>query len=608
MSSLACSLSAHNLDEPSHFLNDVSVRQEFPTCELDQGWEQLTRPGSATRQNRGMPVSSPLPHIDTAELRKARGAFFTPAAITSFLSDWAIRAAEDSVLEPSAGDAAFLVAAVRRLQELGSDPSVQPVVDGVEIHSHSAETAESRVVEAGGVPRITVSDFFRVKPDPKYSAVIGNPPYIRYQDFSGASRARSREAALKGGVALSGLASSWAAFTVHSALFLKDGGRLGLVLPAELLSVNYAAPIRSFLFDRFSSVQLVLFDEQVFPEVEADVVLLLAEGFNEGPTDAAIIRHVRNAEDLVSDTEGQRWVPSDPAGKWTASLVGRDALGPLSELRSAEYFAPLEQWGDTTLGMVTGNNGYFTLSPARVKELGIPRRDLLRLSPPGSSHLRGLTLSTDMLTRLGASGKSTFLFRPPGDPSLASADYIEAGHTAGVDRAYKCRVRKPWYRVPLLVPADLLLTCMNADTARLTTNEAGAHHLNSVHGVYLKPETRELGRELLPLASLNSATLLSAEMVGRSYGGGILKIEPREADVWMMPTKALVAEQAEALRDVRQQVAQLLRHNKLLDAVAVVDKILLTDSGLLGSDEVESIRAAHHALSQRRVTRSISGK
>lgn len=554
-------------------------------------------------------LESALIHpTDTADLRKARGAFFTPPAITRFIANWAIRDPQDRLLEPSAGDAAFMVEAVHRLCEINPSPDAAPVVEGVEIHAHSAQVANARVREAGGIPHITVSDFFLVEPRQDFSAVIGNPPYIRYQDFRGESRARSRAAALKAGVALTGLASSWAAFTVHSALFLKDGGRLGLVLPAELLSVNYASVVRRFLFDRFRSVELVLFEEQVFPEAEADVVLLLAEGFNEGPTDAAIIRQVQNAEDLVSDTVGQRWAPADPAGKWTASMVGSNALEPLASLRSSGNFTLLEQWGDTTLGMVTGNNGYFTLSPARVKELGIPRRDLLRLSPPGSAHLRGLSLSVDMLTRLGAAGKSTYLFRPEEHPSQASEAYIEAGHTAGVDRAYKCRVRNPWHKVPLVKPADLLLTCMNADTARLTTNEAGAYHLNSVHGVYLKPEVRSLGRELLPLASLNSATLLSAEMVGRSYGGGILKLEPREADVWFMPSDALVAERADALRSIRERVGRTLQNGKLLDAVALVDQVLLLDGGVLSQPELDGIRAAHHTLSQRRMTRSKSGK
>ncbi len=77
--------------------------------------------------------------------------------------------------------------------------------------------------------------------------MIGNPPFVRYQDFSGEARVRSRAAALRAGVPLTNLASSWAAFAVHSALFPRPGGRMGLVLPAELLSVNYAAEVRRFL-------------------------------------------------------------------------------------------------------------------------------------------------------------------------------------------------------------------------------------------------------------------------------------------------------------------------------------------------------------------------
>ena len=96
-----------------------------------------------------------------------------------------------------------------------------------------------------------------------------------------------------------------------------------------------------------------------------------------------------------------------------------------------------------------------------------------------------------------------------------------------MDDAYKCRVRLPWWRVPLVKPADLLLTYMNADTPRLCTNRKSVYHLNSVHGVYLRKGLRQLGMDLLPLASLNSMTLLGAETVGRAYGGGMLKLEPR---------------------------------------------------------------------------------
>lgn len=554
-------------------------------------------------------MTSVSPHsVDTPALRKARGAFFTPQPIVSFITDWALRDAADTVFEPSAGDAEFLVESVRRLKELSTDPTFSPAVHGVEIHDHSAQVGRARVLAAGGQPHIRVNDFFLLESGRKYTAVIGNPPYVRYQDWSGDARLRSREAALRVGVSLTGLASSWAAFVVQGASVLQKGGRLGLVLPAELMSVNYASPVRRFLFDNFRNLEIVLFEEQVFPEAEADVVLLLADGYNEGPTDHATIRQAKNAADLADLEVGAHWSPLDPAGKWTgAGLVSSAATNPLARLSAKGSFTNLETWGDTTLGMVTGNNTYFALSPSRVKQLGLRRDELLPLSPPGSSHLRGLVLSDGMLARLGKKGKATRLFFPGLEPSDAAQAYIDAGHAAGVDEAYKCRVRKTWFRVPLVKPADLLLTCMNADTPRLTTNLAGVYHLNSIHGVFLREDVRDLGKELLPLASLNSISLLNAEMVGRAYGGGILKLEPKEADRWMMPSPALVRARAQELRGIRGRVARKLQSGHLIDAVHMVDQALLLDSNELTTEEIEQVRAAHIDLARRRTTRGKSG-
>ena len=109
---------------------------------------------------------------DTAALRKARGAFFTPRPITRFIADWALRSPEDTVLEPSSGDAAFLVAAVDRLKSIGAD---RPVVDGVEIHPHSAAVGARRIEAAGGEAHIEVSDFFLVDAAQKYDAVMLTP-------------------------------------------------------------------------------------------------------------------------------------------------------------------------------------------------------------------------------------------------------------------------------------------------------------------------------------------------------------------------------------------------------------------------------------------------
>jgi hypothetical protein len=377
-----------------------------------------------------------------------------------------------------------------------------------------------------------------------------------------------------------------------------------MVLPAELLSTNYAAPIRQFLLERFSSVELVTFETQIFPDAEADTVLVKAEGWLSEPAGVATLRQTRDATTLDSLSIGTTWSTVDSAARWTPLHIQDETAEAIAKLIPSGAFAPLQELGDTTLGMVTGANKFFTLSPQRVRELGIPRRDLLRVSPPGSSHLRGLALTDSAMTRLGQGGQATWLLYPSEDPATATLAYIDSGHATGVDTAYKCRVRKPWWRVPVLPPADLLLTYMNADTARITTNEARARHLNSVHGVYLKPDIRQLAREVLPIASLNSFTLLSAELVGRSYGGGVLKIEPREADRWWMPSAAAMVRHRAALIGLKSRVRRLLQAKNLIGAVTLVDEIVLGD---LADAQLGAVREDHVAFMQRRATRGKSG-
>lgn len=542
---------------------------------------------------------------DSAALRKARGAFFTPEPIARYVTDWAVRAPADRVLEPSCGEAAFLLAAGRRLTELGADPRDHDLA-GSELHAESADVAHDVLRAHGLRAHLSVEDFFRRPPEPAFDAVIGNPPYVRYQAFTGDARAHAKAAALRAGVQLNNLASSWAAFTVHAAQFVRPGGRLGLVLPAELLTVNYAAPVREHLMRTFRRVRLVLFDERVFPGVLEDVVLLLAEGRDGGPTSHCELIQAGNAEglDSLADDAVARWAPGT-ANRWSALYLDDGAAQRYDDLLAGGLFAPLRAWGETTLGMVTGRNGYFALTGADVARLGLASREVRRLSPPGSRHLRGLALDRAQLDRLDAAGRPTWLFRPSGTPSVSAWRYIERGESDGVHTAYKCRVRRPWWRVPYVPPADLLLTYMNADTARLCANPARAHHLNSVHGVYLRDDVRDLGIRHLPLAALNSMTLLGAEVVGRAYGGGILKLEPTEADRWPMPTPELAQARGAALDAVRRPVLSLLHDRRLLDAAALVDRALF-DGGALGYDALAELRAARERLHDRRVTRGRS--
>ena len=91
------------------------------------------------------PLSSSL---DTSQLRKARVAFFTPEPVARFVTDWALRPASHHVLEPSCGEAAFLLAAVDRLT--GLPPSDGGAVDGVELHQESAGGRDPVAGRGGG--------------------------------------------------------------------------------------------------------------------------------------------------------------------------------------------------------------------------------------------------------------------------------------------------------------------------------------------------------------------------------------------------------------------------------------------------------------------------
>lgn len=542
--------------------------------------------------------------VDTPALRKARGAFFTPTSLCDFVAAWAIRDPSDRVLEPSCGEAAFLSSAGKRLRELGSPA---PALTGAELHATSARRARRHLAREGLRAHVTTGDFFAVDPVPRFDAVIGNPPYIRYQDFAGASRAASQQAALRAGVRLTHLASSWAAFTVHSALFVRLGGRLGLVVPAELLSVNYASAVREYLMQRFGRVQLVLFKERVFPEVQEEVVLLMAEG--EGPCSHLEVHQTDNAATLRStQVHVSTWAPTKASAKWTPSLVPSPGLAAYQELAEGAHFGKLRDWGETSLGAVTGNNGYFALTPAMVHELGLAQSDLLRISPPGSTHLRRLALSRRVWEDLGAGGSRTYLFRPAAEPSPAALRYIQRGATAGVDQAYKCRVRSPWWRSPVLAAPDLFLTYMNAGFPQLAANPAHLRHLNSVHGVYLRSEVAALGSELLPLACMNSVTLLGAEAVGRSYGGGMLKLEPKEADLLPVPSPEVIESAKGELLALVAPVTALLANGNTREAIRLVDDALLGDALGVGNVPVRAVESAREHMVGRRKARGRGGR
>jgi hypothetical protein len=296
-----------------------------------------------------------------------------------------------------------------------------------------------------------------------------------------------------------------------------------------------------------------------------DAVLLLAS--NDSTDGLRVVR--------VADTSGLAGLDvlageaSDGKARvrWSTSLdSGAEAV--YEALAESPRTRRLGELASVDIGVVTGANAFFIVKPDDAARRGLPAEYLAPVvQRPGD--VPGLSVRPDEQSGL-------LLIAPddvPTDP--ATVRYLAKGKKDGVPKGYKCRVRRTWYAVPLPKkrPAAFL-PYMTADVPRLIVSDGQTWSTNLLHGLTFLPDAPS--PRALSAAMLSSVTGLSAEVEGRAYGGGVLKLETRESERLLVP--ALTAEEAAALERLHPILDELVREGAGARATAIVDAVLGVDT------------------------------
>ncbi|MBP6016416.1 MAG: SAM-dependent DNA methyltransferase [Candidatus Promineofilum sp.] len=500
------------------------------------------------------------------------GQFATPIDVADLLLGFCRCRPDDRLLDPSCGDGALLRRAARWRSWLASRPgNAAGTLHGIELDPEAAG-------EAASIPGVVVeqANFLTLDPraQPPFDAVIGNPPYTRAEwidrlDPNAGQLAlfpavpTDGESALPPGLlpremesALTGRAGLYAYFFIHSLHFLRDGGRLGFVVPNGWLDVAYGDALKQFLLDHFRIVAVIESAvERWFAAARVNTCLVILERADNAEERAANrVRFVRLRQplrDLLGpDTDSRRVAAVEQlitrlmpaADRVTAGATVRVRVQgqlPAAErwsilLRAPEVYlrpatrpvVPLGHWAVVQRGYTTGANAFFYPDRRRVEEWGIEpefRRPLLK-------SLRDV----DELRLTPADARHEVLVIPPDAPLVgtAVAEYLAWGEAAGLSARATCAGRHPWYALPQQPAAGLLLA-KGIWQRHFTTLAAGDLRVDQqvyrVTPVDVSPA--------VVAALLNSAWFsLACELGGRvNLGEGVLWLATYELSAVLLP-------------------------------------------------------------------------
>jgi adenine-specific DNA-methyltransferase len=466
-----------------------------------------------------LPTTTPEAELERLNPRARRygmGQFFTPEPIAELMAD-AVREIEPAtVLDPGIGGGVLLRA-------VGEGPRLF----GLDIDAAAVElSAESMP----GEHEIAVGDFLDAERWPlsevSFDAVIANPPYVRHHNLSAEHKLLARHYSGRFGLKVSSLSGSYVYFFLEALLRLNGGGRLVFVTPTEFLDVRYGQAVKEALLDHceIDEILVLEMDELAFEGVLTTSAITVATK-RETPSRRFQLVEGKLNGSIEKGRKVELAAENTPAAlPWTPLLPSRaERIAPLLRGRTAK----LSDYCRVRRGIATGDNSFFAMTRAEVEQWNIEERFLVPVVLGSKDLPHEGPLDADFhAARIAEGARGLLFFCHEPIEALRGTNalrYIEHGLEFGLHERFNCRTRNPWYGVEPVPPADFFTTYMSRNRARIVRNLIGARCMTSLLNVWAQPG---VDPEALRPSLEDPANARLLREFGRTYGGGLGKIEP----------------------------------------------------------------------------------
>jgi adenine-specific DNA-methyltransferase len=470
---------------------------------------------------------------------KLRGGYYTPPSVARFLLRWVLSTQSKDILEPSCGDGVFI-------REMRGQHRHKIRLQGIELLATESAKARRRISDQPLLSgTVLTTDFLKwglkeLETVRRFDAVVGNPPYIRYQYLSESDQALAESIFAGFNLNFTKHTNAWVPFVLLSINLLKPGGRLAMVIPAEILHVLHAASLRNHLLSECSRILVIDPNELLFEEALQGTVLLMAERKrtrNERTKGVAIVAAPDN-EFLGSDPdelfERAKFAAGEVLnGKWMKLLLTQSQLDVFESARKLRAVKTFKEVASVDVGIVTGANKFFLVNDETVESFGLEKF----VSPMfgRSEHCPGIIYDSKQHRKNRAAGLPCNFVEFGDGPAVTLPDgalrYIRLGEADDLPSRYKCRIRSPWYKVPSIYKTEIGMLKRSHNFPRLILNSAGAYTTDTAYRI----RAENFPADRLVFAFVNSLTALTAELEGRHYGGGVLELVPSEIERLLLP-------------------------------------------------------------------------